>query len=92
MQTKPSSHLADQAIEQVLEFSADAQIKRRQAAKNSAEYQQLSGAIRAYGEALGVLLNLHARDESREASYASRQASYLLIRQGARSECTTVVS
>jgi hypothetical protein len=48
----------DSAIERVLELSAEAQIRRREAAKNSPTFHNLSGAIIAYGKALSLLYKL----------------------------------
>ena len=44
----------DSAIERILELSADAQIKRREAAEDSPTFHNLTGAIVAYGKALGL--------------------------------------
>jgi hypothetical protein len=49
---------ADSAIERILELSAEAQIKRREAAEDSPAFHSLSGAIVAYGKALGLLSKL----------------------------------
>jgi hypothetical protein len=46
------------AIERILELSAEAQIKRRQAAEDSPRFHNLSGAIVAYGKALDLLSRL----------------------------------
>jgi hypothetical protein len=46
------------AIERILELSAEAQIKRREATKDSPAFHNLSGAIVAYGKALGLLSKL----------------------------------
>jgi hypothetical protein len=45
------------AIERILELSAEAQIKRREAAEDSPAFHNLTGAIVAYGKALGLLSN-----------------------------------
>jgi hypothetical protein len=50
----------DSAIERILELSADAQIKRREAAEDSPAYHTLTGAIVAYGKALSLLSKLKA--------------------------------
>lgn len=55
--------LANLAIEQVLELSADAHIERRITAEDSAAFQRLTGAIAAYGKALSVLVALEQREE-----------------------------
>ena len=48
----------DSAIERILELSAEAQIKRREAAEDSTAFYTLTGAIVAYGKALGLLSKL----------------------------------
>jgi hypothetical protein len=50
--------LAEQAVERILELSADLQIKRRATAKYSFEFNEYSVAIAAYGKALEVLTAL----------------------------------
>ena len=47
------------AIERILELSAEAQVKRREAAENSPAFHNLTGAILAYGKALGLLSRLN---------------------------------
>jgi hypothetical protein len=54
---------ASQAVERLLELSADAQIARRQTAKNSPAFHTLTGAITAYGKALALLIALQQREE-----------------------------
>src|SRR6202007_2199765 len=46
----------DQAIQRILELSADAQIERRRASRNSPKFHNLAGAIAAYGKALALLV------------------------------------
>ncbi|HWO36929.1 MAG TPA: hypothetical protein VNO32_49760 [Candidatus Acidoferrum sp.] len=60
---KPSSGLTGQAIERVLELSADAQITRRKTPKGSPAFHRLAGAIAAYGKALAILTALQQREE-----------------------------
>src|SRR5260370_5248453 len=60
---KPSSGQADQAIERVLELSADAQITRRKTPKDSPAFHSLTGAIAAYGKALAILTALQKSEE-----------------------------
>ena len=60
---KTSSGLANQAIEEVLELSADAHIQRKMAPRSSSDFHRLTGAIAAYGNALAVLVALQERDE-----------------------------
>lgn len=60
---KANSGLANLAIEGVLELSANAHIQRRMAARGSSDFQRLTGAIAAYGNALAVLVALQEREE-----------------------------
>ena len=60
---KPSSGHTGQAIERVLELSADAQITRRKTPKDSPAFHSLAGAIAAYGKALAILTALQQREE-----------------------------
>jgi hypothetical protein len=60
---KSNSGRAGQAIERVLEFSADAQITRCKTVKDSPAFHRLTGAIAAYGKALGILTALQQREE-----------------------------
>jgi diacylglycerol kinase len=55
--------LANLAIEQVLELSADAHIERTMTAQDSAAFHRLTGAISAYGKALSVLVALEQAEE-----------------------------
>ncbi len=50
-------------IEQILELSADAHIRRRVAIKDSPEYHSLTGAITAYGTILAVFTTLQRVQE-----------------------------
>ena len=54
---------AGQAIERVLELSADAQITRRKTPKDSPAFHSLTGAIAAYGKTLAILTALQQREE-----------------------------
>ena len=58
-----NSGYARQAIERMIELSADAHITRRMAAKDSPSFHNLTGAILAYGKALAVLTALQQREE-----------------------------
>ena len=60
---KSSSSHVEQAIERILELSADAQITRRKTAKGSPAFHSLTGAIAAYGKALAILTALEQREE-----------------------------
>jgi hypothetical protein len=48
----------DNAIDRILELSAEAQMKRREAAEDSPAFHNLTGAIAAYGKALDLLSKL----------------------------------
>lgn len=60
---KVSLGLANLAIEGVLELSADAHIQRKMTVRDSSDFQRLTGAIAAYGNALAVLVSLQEREE-----------------------------
>lgn len=60
---KSNSGLLEEAIERVLELSADAHIQRRRAAKDSPEFDNLTGAISAYGKVLALLIALQQQEE-----------------------------
>jgi hypothetical protein len=62
MRNSSSGHTA-QAIERVLELSADAQITIRITLKDSPAFHSLTGAIVAYGKALAILTALQQREE-----------------------------
>jgi len=48
----------DDAIDRILELSAEAHTKRREAAENSSTFHKLTGAVLAYGQALDILTKL----------------------------------
>jgi hypothetical protein len=58
-----NSDLTEKGIARLLELSADAQIQRRQTPKDSPAFHKLTGAIAAYGRALGLLIALQQREE-----------------------------
>ena len=58
-----NSSIAHKAIEEILELSADAHIRRRGTIQDSPEFHKLTGAIAAYGKALALLTALQPRDE-----------------------------
>jgi hypothetical protein len=60
---KSNSGHAGQAIARIIELSADAQITRRMMAKDSPAFDNLTGAIAAYGKALALLTALQQREE-----------------------------
>jgi hypothetical protein len=80
MRNSSSGHAA-QAIERVLELSADAQITRRITPKDSPAFHNLTGAIAAYGKALAILTALQQREEF-----------YTIIAQSELSERVAAVS
>ena len=55
---KSNSGFVNEIIQRILELSADAQIGRRSAAKDSAAFHNLTGAIAAYGKLLALLTAL----------------------------------
>ena len=55
---KADSGIANRAIQQILELSADAHIRRRGTIQDSREFHKLTGAIAAYGKALALLTAL----------------------------------
>jgi len=48
----------EEAIDRILELSAEAHTKRREAAENSTTFHKLTGAVLAYGQALDLLTRL----------------------------------
>ena len=56
--------LAEQAVEQILELSADIQIKRRATLKGSTSFWEMSAAVAAYGEVLEMLTTLQQQDQA----------------------------
>jgi len=56
----------DNVIDRILELSAEAHAKRREAAQNSSTFQKLTGAILAYGKALDLLTKLRKEYYGRE--------------------------
>jgi hypothetical protein len=60
---KVNSGIANRAIEEIVELSADAHIRRRGTVKDSPEFHKLTGAIAAYGKALALLTALQQREE-----------------------------
>ena len=60
---KFNSGLATKGMERVLELSADAHIQRRETAKDSPAFHNLTGAIAAYGKVLALLAALQEREE-----------------------------
>jgi len=48
----------EDAIDRILELSAEAQTRRREAAENSPAFHKWTGAVLAYGQALDLLTKL----------------------------------
>ena len=76
-----SSGYASQAIERIIELSADAHRTRRMTANDSPSFHNLTGAISAYGKALAFLTALQQREEF-----------YTKVGQYEVSECVAAVS
>jgi len=64
MMKKSSSGPVDKAVERILELSADAQIRRREIAKDSLAHYALTETIAAYGKALALLTALQRSAQS----------------------------
>jgi len=58
-----SPDLTAKAIDQVLELSADAHVARRCTPKDSPEFHNLTGKIKAYAKVLALLTALQKREE-----------------------------
>jgi hypothetical protein len=52
------ANFTDEFIDQILELSADAHVRRRATIKNSVEFHNLTGAIAAYGTILALFTTL----------------------------------
>jgi hypothetical protein len=78
----------DAAIVRVLELSAEAQAKRREAAENSSEFHKLMGAVLAYGEALDLLTKLRKEFERRQRSTKTPLAALAYLFLSSNSSCT----
>jgi hypothetical protein len=78
---KSSAGRAGQAMERILELSADAQIARRITDKDSPEFHDLTGAISAYGKALALVTALQQREDF-----------YAIIGEREFSECASAFS
>ncbi len=60
---KRNSGVANQAIDRILELSADAHIRRQETVRDSAKFHNLTGAIAAYGKVLAILTALQQHQE-----------------------------
>lgn len=61
---KTNSELANKGIEQILELSVDAHIRRRGTVKDSPEFHKLTQEITTCGEALALLTGLQQQEKS----------------------------
>src|SRR5260370_5442042 len=58
----------EDAIDRILELSAEAQTKRREAAENSSAFHKLTGAVLASGQALDLITRLRKQPSWKQAS------------------------
>jgi hypothetical protein len=56
------------AIDRILELSAEAQTRKREAPGNSSAFHKLTGAVLAYGQALDLLTKLREEPYWKQAS------------------------
>jgi len=61
--TQPHAALLNEFVEEILELSARAHVRRRSAVKDSSEFHALTGAISAYGNVLALLTALRRLEE-----------------------------
>jgi hypothetical protein len=78
---KSTSGHAGQAIERILELSADAQIARRTTVKDSLAFHNLTGVIAVYGNALAFL-----------TAHQQQEEFYSVVGECETSECAAAVS
>jgi len=60
---EPNVALIQEFVDQILELSACAHVRRRMAAKDSHEFHALTGAISAYGNVLAMLTAMRRLEE-----------------------------
>ena len=60
---KSNAGLANEVIERILELSADTHIQRREVAKDSPAFHNLTGVIAAYGNVLALLTAVQQQEE-----------------------------
>jgi hypothetical protein len=58
----------EDAIDRILELSAEAQTRRREAPENSSAFHKLTGAVLAYGQALDLLTKVRKQPYWHQAS------------------------
>jgi len=73
-----SAILVDEFIEQILELSASAHVRRRAVAKDSPEFHTLCGAISAYGNALALLTTLKRLEKFYAAAVSTPDYSHMI--------------
>jgi len=61
---EPNVALIQEFVDEILELSASAHVRRRMAAKDSPEFYALNGAISAYGSVLAILTVMRRLEES----------------------------
>jgi hypothetical protein len=61
--TEPHAALLNEFVEEILELSARAHVRRRTTAKDSPEFHTLTGAISAYGNVLALITALRRLEE-----------------------------
>jgi hypothetical protein len=61
----------EDAIDRILELSAEAQTRRREAAENSVTFHKLTGAVLAYGQALDLLTRLRKEPHCKQGISAA---------------------
>lgn len=67
----------DSAIDRILDLSAEAQAKRREASEDSPEFHRLTGAVLAYGQALTILTKLRLDYYRQQKSVKTLAFAYL---------------
>ncbi len=60
---EPNASFTDEFVQQILELSASAHVRRRAVLKDSPEFYALTGAIAAYGNVLALLTALQRVEE-----------------------------
>jgi hypothetical protein len=58
----------EDVIDRILQLSAEAQTRRREAPENSSAFHKLTGAVLAYGQALDLLTRLRKEPFWKQAS------------------------
>jgi hypothetical protein len=66
----------EDAIDRILELSAEAQTRRRTAPENSSAFHKLTGAVLAYGQALDLLTKLRKEPYWKQAIPAAPVAAF----------------